>query len=58
MLFVGSFLGAGSGTTLLTTVMFFWGSYMVFWFFLAAGIILAIVASRLPRPPANETPAG
>ena len=65
MLFVGSFLGAGSGTTLLTTVMFFWGSYIVvwgadlaFWFFLAAGIILAIVASRLPGPPANETPAG
>ena len=58
MLFVGSFLGAGSGTTLLTTVMFFWGSYIVVWFFLAAGIILAIVASRLPGPPANETPAG
>ena len=62
MLFVGSFLGAGSGTTLLTTVMFFWGSYIVvwgadlaFWFFLTAGIILAIVASRLPGPPANET---
>ena len=62
---VGGYLGAGLGTTLLTTVMFFWGSYiavwgadLAFWFFLAAGIILAIVASRLPRPPANETPAG
>ena len=61
---VGGYLGAGLGTTFLTTMRLFWGSYTVvwgadvaFWFFLVGGIILAIVASRLPRPPANETPA-
>ena len=58
---VGSYLGAGLGTTFLTTVMFFWGDYVVFWgadlglwLVLVAGIILAIVACRLPRPPATE----
>ena len=62
---VGGYLGAGLGTTLLTTVTFFWGNYVVFWgadlsfwLVLVEGIILAIVASRMPRPPATETPAG
>ena len=62
---VGGYLGAGLGTTLLTTVTFFWGNYVVFWgadlsfwLVLVEGIILAIVASRMPRLPATETPAG
>ena len=61
-MFVVGYLGAEFGMALLTTVMFFWGSYVVvwgadlaFWFFLAAGIILAVLASRLPGPPAIET---
>ena len=65
ILFVGGYLGAGLGTTLLSTATFLWGNYVVFWgadlgfwLILVEGIILAIVASRLPRPPATETPAG
>ena len=65
ILFVGGYLGAGLGTTLLSTATFLWGNYVVFWgadlgfwLILVAGIILAIVASRMPRPPATETPAG
>ena len=62
---VGGYLGAGLGTNFLATVMFFWSDYVVFWgadlgfwLVLVAGIILAIVASRMPRLPATETPAG
>ena len=62
---VGGYLGAGLGTNFLATVMFFWSDYVVFWgadlgfwLVLVASIILAIVASRMPRPPATETPAG
>ena len=63
--FVGGYLGAGLGTALLSTVMVvwgadvgFWGADVGFWIVLVAGIILAIVASRLPRPPANGTLPG
>ena len=58
ILFVGGYLGAGLGTTLLSTATFLWGDYVVFWLVLVEGIILAIVASRLPRPQATETLPG
>ena len=51
VMLVGSLVGGTLGPILWGRFMDIWGTSAIFWFIPILGIVLAFVASRLPRPP-------